>query len=64
MFRIAITNRQRALQLDKPGLRRIARDVLIHAGVTAADISLAFVDDAEIHSLNRRHLRTTTLPTS
>lgn len=56
MLRIAITNRQHALRLDRPALRRTARDVLAHAGVTSAEISLVFVGDDEMHALNRRHL--------
>lgn len=56
MIRIAITDRQSALKLDRPALRRFVRDVLNHEGITAADISLAFVDDDEMHALNRRHL--------
>lgn len=56
MMRIAITNRQSALPLDRPALRRIVRDVLQHEGVAEAKISLAFVGDAEMHALNRRHL--------
>jgi probable rRNA maturation factor len=56
MYRIAITNRQSALKLDKPALRRIVRDVLEHEGISAAEISLVFVGDAEMHALNRRHL--------
>jgi probable rRNA maturation factor len=56
MLRIAITDRQTALTLDRPALRRIVRDVLANEGVSAGDISLAFVDDAEMQALNRRHL--------
>ena len=56
MLRIAITNRQRALKLDRPTLRRIVRDVLNHEGIEEADISLVFVGDEEMHALNRRHL--------
>lgn len=56
MMRIAITNRQSALPLDRPALRRIVRDVLTHEGIAEAEISLAFVGDEEMHALNRRHL--------
>jgi len=56
MIRIALTDRQRALKLNKPALRRIARDVLAHEGISDAGISLVFIDDAEMQALNRRHL--------
>jgi len=56
MFRIAITDRQSELKLDKPALKRIVRDVLTHEGIAEAEIGLVFVGDAEMHELNRRHL--------
>lgn len=56
MIRIAITDRQKSHKLDKTTLRRVARDVLQHEGVFSADISLVFVDDAEMQALNQRHL--------
>jgi len=56
MFRIAITDRQSALKLDRTALKRVVRDVLEHEGISDAEISLAFVADDEMHALNRRHL--------
>ena len=56
MIRLALADRQQALQLDKSTLRRVARDVLASEGVTEAEISLVFVDDDEMQALNRRHL--------
>lgn len=56
MIRIAITDRQSALKIDRPALRRIVRDVLEHEEIADAEISLVFVGDDEMHALNRRHL--------
>jgi probable rRNA maturation factor len=56
MIRIAITDRQSALKIDRPALKRIVRDVLEHEGIHQAEVSLVFVGDDEMHALNRRHL--------
>lgn len=56
MLRIAITDRQRALKLDKRMLKRIVRDALEHERIASAEVSLVFVGDEEMHALNRRHL--------
>lgn len=37
-------------------LEEVARRTLEEEGVAAADVRVAFVDDATIHDLNRRHL--------
>ena len=56
MIDIAITNRQQILPLDIEPLRQACRLVLEEAGHDTARISLAVVDDAEMHALNRQHL--------
>ena len=56
MFRIAVTNRQTGLALDRRRLRRAVEMILRDAGIEQADISLAVVDDAAIHRLNRQFL--------
>lgn len=57
VIQIDIANRQRLMKLDRPRLRRAARVVLAEHGVLQAEISIAVVDDAAIHELNRRWLR-------
>jgi probable rRNA maturation factor len=54
---IAIANRQRTLPLDRAALRAAVRTVLRGEGVEVAEVSLAFVTDAEIAELNWRFLR-------
>src|SRR6516164_7619961 len=54
--RIAIANRQRAVRIDRRRLIRLARAVLVMEQVALAEISVAIVDDREIHRINRRFL--------
>lgn len=42
--------------MDRSRMRQAARTVLESEGVTEAEISIAFVDDATIHQLNKRYL--------
>jgi probable rRNA maturation factor len=56
MIRIAITDRQKALKIDRRTLRRAATRALKLESVAAGRISLVFVDDAEMRALNARHL--------
>lgn len=56
MGRISIHNQQEAVALDFKRLREVARAVLEHESEPDADISLAFVDNATIHTLNKRYL--------
>jgi probable rRNA maturation factor len=55
-FSIAVTNRQRALRFDRRRLIRLARSVLRQEQVAAAQISVAILDDAAIHAINRQFL--------
>ncbi|MEK6260780.1 MAG: rRNA maturation RNase YbeY [Planctomycetota bacterium] len=55
-FSIDIADRQTCLVLDEPRLREAVVRVLTEERVHAANISLALVDDAEIHRVNREFL--------
>lgn len=55
-FTISVTNRQRALPIDRRRLVRLARLVLQQEQIVAAEISVAIVDDAAIHGINRQFL--------
>jgi len=54
VVRVADQQSQLAISADK--LRRFAKVVLSAEGVRTATISIALVDNAAIHRLNRRHL--------
>jgi probable rRNA maturation factor len=53
---IAINDSQTRLNVDPADLRTLVRNVLAGEGIAEADLSIALVDDATIHSLNRLHL--------
>src|SRR5437588_10374801 len=55
-FQIAISNQQSLHAVDEQQLRDAALTVLNNAAFSSAAISIAVVDDATIHELNRRHL--------
>ena len=54
---IDITNEQPFLPVDEVSIRKLVTHVLSDAGISSAEISVAFVDDASIHDLNRRFLQ-------
>src|SRR5688572_13508443 len=56
MGSISIHNQQEAVPIDFKRLREVARTVLEGEGQAEAEISLAFVDNATIHTLNKRYL--------
>jgi probable rRNA maturation factor len=56
MGKIAIASPQEIVEIDRRRMREIARAVLEGEGHADADISLAFVDNATIHQLNKRYL--------
>jgi probable rRNA maturation factor len=56
MSKISIASPQEAVPVDRGRMREIARAVLDGEGVEDAEISLAFVDNATIHRLNKRYL--------
>ncbi len=53
---IEITNRQDSLPIDSGLLRRAAEMVLAEAGIVDAELSIAIVNDPEMHELNRQFL--------
>ena len=55
MLRIEICN-EHAFPLDEPRLKKAVRAVLQDAGFNNGEISIAIVDDAEMHALNRKYL--------
>jgi probable rRNA maturation factor len=54
--KIAIASPQDTVPIDRKQMREIVRVVLEGEGSTDAEISLAFVDNATIHTLNKRYL--------
>jgi probable rRNA maturation factor len=57
MHRIDVTNLQSVLRINMRRLRQGVRLVLEAERIADAEISVAVVNDAQIHELNRRHLR-------
>jgi probable rRNA maturation factor len=53
---VEISDTQAHLKVDPDALTRLVRRVLDEEGVGSASISIALVDDATIHAVNRRHL--------
>ena len=53
---VEISDTQGHLPVDRAALARLVRGVLAGEGVEQASISIALVDDATIHAVNRRHL--------
>ena len=56
MSKISIAMPQEQVPVDRGRMREVARTVLAGEGVADYEISLAFVDNATIHGLNRRYL--------
>jgi probable rRNA maturation factor len=56
MSRISIASPQEIVPIDRGRMREVARAVLEGENVTRPEISLAFVDNATIHALNKRYL--------
>jgi probable rRNA maturation factor len=57
MSRVTVASPQAAVPIDRGRVREIARTVLEGEGVGDAEISLAFVDNPTIQTLNRRYLQ-------
>lgn len=53
---VEVSDTQRHLALDSGRLAGLARRVLARRGVDRAELSIALVDDATIHAVNRVHL--------
>src|SRR5437016_7892653 len=56
MAKIAIASPQEAVAIDRARMREIVRTVLAGEEIADYEISLAFVDDATIHRLNKQYL--------
>jgi probable rRNA maturation factor len=56
MLRIKVASPQEVVPIDRGHLREIARAVLEGENVSAATVSLAFVDNPTIHRLNKQFL--------
>lgn len=56
-YAVAIADRQKTLTLDQRRLVRVARSVLSAEGVLRASISVALVNNREMHVLNRDFLQ-------
>ena len=54
---IDIENRQKTVIIHPPNIRRNTRRILKAVGISEAGLSLAFVSDQAIRSLNRRFLK-------
>jgi probable rRNA maturation factor len=57
MSRVSIASPQEAVPIDRGRMREIVRAVLDGENEPQAEISLAFVDNATIHTLNKRYLQ-------
>jgi probable rRNA maturation factor len=57
MSRISIASPQDAVPIDRGRMREIVRAVLDGEDEPQAEISLAFVDNGTIHTLNKRYLK-------
>jgi probable rRNA maturation factor len=55
-MRVSVAVPLETVDVDRGLMRRVARAVLEGEGVADAEISLAFVDNAVIHRLNKRYL--------
>src|SRR5262245_60053190 len=56
MSKIAVATPQEIVAVDRKQVREVARTVLEGEGVADYEISLAFVDNPTIHTLNKRYL--------
>jgi probable rRNA maturation factor len=56
MSRISIASPQEVVPIDRGRVRAVARAVLEGEHKARAEVSLAFVDNATIHTLNKRYL--------
>ena len=53
---VELSDTQAHLAVDRAALVRLAQSVLAGEGVARASVSIALVDDATIHAVNRRYL--------
>jgi rRNA maturation RNase YbeY len=57
MIQVSVSNRQQAVKLDVGRMKRHARRILFEMGFIKAELSLAFVGDAEMRLLNAAYRR-------
>ena len=57
MIKVAINNQQTAHKIDRAQLKAGVKCVLAGEGIERAVISIAVVDDATMHDLNRQYLQ-------
>jgi probable rRNA maturation factor len=57
MLRVSIASPQDIVSIDRAKMREVVQKVLADEGVTDAQISLAFVDNATVRQLNNRYLK-------
>ena len=55
-MKIWIRNRQKHIPLNLRKIRRVAKRILTELGLLEAELSLLFVNDLQIQTLNRRYL--------
>jgi probable rRNA maturation factor len=56
MLDIAVACEHLSAEVDEKRLRRAVKAVLQGAGIASGEVSIAVVDDARMHELNRRYL--------
>jgi len=56
VIEVEVSNRQTALEVDAAELCAIAEGILREEGIVSGEISIAVVDDPQIHTLNRQYL--------
>lgn len=56
MIQIEITNQQSIASINPAPLIRLLNDVFMAEGFSTGEVSVALVDDAKIHEVNRRFL--------
>jgi probable rRNA maturation factor len=56
MIRVSIACPQETVPIDRGQMRHIVRTVLEGEGIREGEVSVAFVDNATIHQLNKRYL--------
>ena len=53
--KIAVENRHKKIRIVKKRVREVAGAILAAVGCTSVELSILFVDDKEIHTLNREY---------
>jgi probable rRNA maturation factor len=56
MIKVSVASPQESVPIDRGRMRQIVRTVLEGESISNAEVSLAFVDNATSHQLNKRYL--------